>query len=150
MTRPALHADWAVVRLSVVDPASRLEVSLLAERTEGDAMRLRAPVAWQGDEEGGAAALGAGCAAGAALRFDCDRLLADAAADALLRGALPSLCGRGALVTGGRLELEVPAGALPSGWGRGGGGVGGGGGEGGGGAPRVTGQAVLDSPELWE
>ena len=135
--------------MALAHPASGRRAFFLVERTEGDAMRLRAPVEWQGVEEEHAAELGAGCAAGATLRFDCDRLLADAAAERMLAETLPELSGRGAIVNVGAMAMELPAAALAAGTGaeEGGGGGGGGGRMTGKGAG--AGEPVLDSDEQW-
>ncbi|PRW45610.1 L-ascorbate peroxidase 6 isoform X1 isoform B [Chlorella sorokiniana] len=72
------------------------EVSLLVERTEGDAMRLRAPVPWQGIELESLPELDAPCtcassAPGLSLDFRCQQLMEGPAADALLGRLQPSL-----------------------------------------------------------
>jgi hypothetical protein len=122
-------AEWSLVRLSVVDfraaagggaaaaAAAAPLPAILAERTGGDALRLRAPPAWEGDEAADAAAagLGAGCAPAAWLTFDCERLLADAAADAVLETTQPALVGAGAAVSVGRMTLFLPRGGSAGG-----------------------------------
>lgn len=117
---------WAVVTLRLLrlpGPELPAETVVVAERAGGDAMRLSAPVEWQGEEEAAVAAAAGAPTPGVGLAFQCERLLADAAADEVLAGMMPRAVGLGALVNVGRMEVT---------WGGGGGGWGGGGGGGGG------------------
>eukprot|EP00887_Chlorella_sp_A99_P007348 scaffold2.g7348.t1 len=66
-----------------------------------------APVEWQGTEEEERQSLEVGCSA-VHMSFRCDQLMAGDAAEALLRRLQPSLCGRGALVNVGAVELQLP------------------------------------------
>ena len=54
------------MRITLIDFETGAEMALLAERGEGDAMRLQAPVGWQGEELERATELEMGCAAGEA------------------------------------------------------------------------------------
>lgn len=104
--------EWGVVRLSLMDFAGgasggRPVATFLTERSGGDAAVLRAPVEWQGTEEEERQSLEVGCSA-VHMSFRCDQLMAGDAAEALLRRLQPSLCGRGALVNVGAVELQLP------------------------------------------
>ncbi|KAL4424403.1 hypothetical protein ABPG77_005646 [Micractinium sp. CCAP 211/92] len=108
-------ADWGVLRLTLVNFAAggaASELSFLSERTEGDAMRLRAPVPWQGIELEELPTLDATCscptALGLSLDFRCSQLLSGSAAEAALRRLQPSLAGRGALLNVGEMRVRLP------------------------------------------
>ncbi|KAL4447722.1 hypothetical protein ABPG75_004941 [Micractinium tetrahymenae] len=114
-------ADWGVLRMTLVDFAAApagagggacRELSFLVERTEGDAMRLRAPVPWQGIELEDLPSLDATCscpsASGLSLDFRCSQLLSGEAGEAVLRRLQPSLAGRGALLNVGEMRVGLP------------------------------------------
>jgi hypothetical protein len=91
--------EWSLLRLTLtLDVARGIEVNVLAESTGGDAMVLCAPVNWQGDEALLAADLLQGCDATAVLRFDCHELLCDAAAQEVVKYAIPALVGESNVV----------------------------------------------------
>ena len=93
--------EWSIVKLHFIGlPA------VIAERTGGDAMRLKAPVQWQGDEAEVALDLARGCCQGIELEFECHSLLADAAADEELGRIMPGAVGMGAMVNIGPMIVR--------------------------------------------
>ncbi|GAB4816897.1 hypothetical protein N2152v2_003943 [Parachlorella kessleri] len=98
--------EWRVLHMTVIDFGSGREASLLVECTEGDAVKLRAPIEWQGTEAATQERLGQGCQTDLELHFNCQQLLVDAAADKELQRLQPSLCGQGAVVNEPALDLE--------------------------------------------
>ncbi|KAI3424999.1 hypothetical protein D9Q98_008380 [Chlorella vulgaris] len=114
--------DWGVLRMTLVSFAATStsssgsssggEVTFLAERSEGDAMHLAAPVPWQGIELEDLPALDAGCtcttASGLTLDFRCGQLLTGPAGESMLRRLQPSLAGQGAVLNVGDMRLLLP------------------------------------------
>lgn len=99
--------EWSVVKLHLLGlPGMAREVVVVAERTGGDAMRLKAPVEWQGAEAEVAAELGQGCDEGVEFEFECHSLLADAAADKELEKVMPDAVGMGAMVNIGPMIVR--------------------------------------------
>ncbi|KAL4517238.1 hypothetical protein Ndes2437B_g06842 [Nannochloris sp. 'desiccata'] len=120
--------EWSIVKLHLLRLPNRelpREIVLLAERTGGDAMTLRSPVEWQGDEveafaeqelkkgEGGDidndgfVDMGTSfdCVEGLELEFECHRLLIGAAADAELSKVMPGAVGIDAMINIGPMKL---------------------------------------------
>jgi len=121
--------EWSIAKIHLLNLPSRelpRDLIIVAERTGGDAMRLRSPIEWQGDEveafakeelkrgklESGEDDDGFGdmgsrydCVEGLELEFECHTLLTDAAADAELAKVMPGAVGMDAMVNIGPMKL---------------------------------------------
>ena len=118
--------EWSIAKLHLLNLPSRelpRELVIVAERTGGDAMKLKAPVEWQGDEveafaeeelkrgklESGDDGFGdmrhRFDLEGLELEFECHRLLTDAAADEELSKVMPGAVGMDAMINIGPMNL---------------------------------------------
>jgi hypothetical protein len=110
--------EWSIIKLHLLNLPHRnlpRELVIVAERTGGDAMKLRSPVEWQGDEvEAFAEELkkksddGFGVETsqnGLELEFECHNLLNDASADEQLAKVMPGAVGMGAMINTGPMKL---------------------------------------------
>jgi hypothetical protein len=117
--------EWSVVKLHLLNLPYRdlpRELVIIAERTGGDAMKLRSPVEWQGDEvEAFAQELlqgqqvesddddgfgdGNSLIEKLEMEFDCHSLLTDAAADEELAKCMPGAVGMDAMINIGPMKL---------------------------------------------
>lgn len=83
------EVGWSLVRIVISFQGNKHPV--LAEKCDGDAMKLNSPVNWQGDEEAFAKSILQTCDDKVQLHFNCDALLGDSAAKNLAYKALPAL-----------------------------------------------------------
>jgi hypothetical protein len=120
--------EWSVVKLNLLNlPHTELprEVVIIAERTGGDAMKLKSPVEWQGDEVAAFAeelrkgqrleienddyGFGGGNniddLESLELEFECHSLLTDAAVDGELAKVMPGAVGMDAIINIGPMRL---------------------------------------------
>ncbi|DBA87519.1 hypothetical protein WJX77_003187 [Trebouxia sp. C0004] len=97
--------EWKLLHVTIINFRTNREVSFPAERTAADAATIQAPLQMHGDEQQVIEALQGHSTTGVELKFQCATILAGESAEKCLATFNAKLCGKGAVVNKGVVEV---------------------------------------------